>query len=130
MAQFKWKEELSVGIAEIDEQHKSLIAATNKLDEALTAEDKAGANAVIESLASYIGEHIRSEEAYLAQHHYPNLAEHKKAHKVFIRRVLGFVSDFRNEDLVAHEVLAFLQAWIVEHIESEDAQYARYFAQQ
>jgi hemerythrin len=69
MALFDWKEDYSVGVASIDDQHKRLIAWINRLHEAMTA--GAAGNVMEQTLADlidYTVYHFATEEKLFAQY--------------------------------------------------------------
>jgi hemerythrin-like metal-binding protein len=86
MAYMQWKPEMSVGMEELDEDHRFLIKVINRL-----AENSAGdgnAEAVGECLASlrnYAEFHFAREEGVMRACGYSTLSEHQDEHRAFTR---------------------------------------------
>lgn len=130
-----WSDSWALGIEQIDEQHKGLVATINRLEEAIVANEPLAVAEVLERLATYVAEHFGCEEALLAKAGFDELATHRKGHRGFVRRSMAFQRDARDGGMiVAQEVLVFLQSWLVQHIQVSDRAYAdqvrRYLAQQ
>jgi diguanylate cyclase (GGDEF)-like protein/hemerythrin-like metal-binding protein len=126
--QIVWKSELSVGIESIDNDHKELIAITNKL---LQEVDKGSSRAHLEKhfeeLEAYTHYHFRREEKLMAEKCQTELErervrEHIREHHYFIEQIpllkeKLFASSSR---AVSFEVIDFLAHWLLEHIISKD----------
>jgi hemerythrin len=128
MSVFAWKAEYSVGIRQIDDQHKQLVAMINDLHEAM-AEGK-GRDILGEILAKlivYTKEHFASEEALMEKHGYPDFPSHKVAHAKMTKKVMELQKEFEASD-VKHsiEVGRFLQQWLNKHILETDKQYSSF----
>jgi len=126
----KWKDEYSVGISYIDDQHKKFLDMINKLVEACNqGEDVASKvfKMTIKDLFEYVKFHFKTEEDILIRYKYPeedyNL--HKKEHEQFMIKVLEFVSDFENgKKYVPNQTTRFLKNWLLQHIIVIDKKYA------
>ena len=109
MANISWDPSYSVGVAELDNQHKKLIRIINELPERLESpdEDRPVASALM-SMLDYAKEHFRAEERLMAGATYPALAAHKAEHDRFKEKVLDFIRQYRDGDsLPAMDVLDF-----------------------
>jgi hemerythrin len=126
MAVFAWKEEYSVGVREIDEQHKRLVAMVNDIHVALAAgKGKDILGEILEKLIAYTQSHFVSEEALMAKYDYADLPSHKVAHVKMTKKVLELYKEFAQSD-VKHsiEVARFLQQWLNKHILETDMKYS------
>jgi hemerythrin len=82
--QVKWTEDFSVGVGEIDRQHKELFARINDLDSALRqGKAKEEVLRLIDFLDEYAVSHFAMEEGYMSAHDYPNYPQHKTEHSRF-----------------------------------------------
>ncbi|MBP7554444.1 MAG: hemerythrin family protein [Spirochaetes bacterium] len=129
MALFIWKEEYSVGISSIDEQHKKLVSLLNELHSSMLS---ARANSILEKLLTELSEytvyHFKNEENLMIDHKYSKYEEHKKNHKNFTDKVHSYLEDFKNgKKLLTVELLFFLKDWLINHINGEDKQYSAFF---
>ena len=124
MELIKWPVEYSVGVAELDEQHKGLIALINRL---IREGERAGmVENVLDALDKYVKEHFRTEEALMRAHQYEGLEEHRMEHEDFeewldaVKQTYGFTA---SGDLFAETVNAFLRNWMINHILKTDMDY-------
>lgn len=81
----EWNERLSVGVREIDDQHKELFNRVNLLLEAMMKrQGKEEVGKTIKFLESYVVSHFGTEERYMVKHSYPEYIKHKGEHGAFI----------------------------------------------
>lgn len=126
----EWTSELSVGISNIDDQHKKLIEIINKLleinSEKLTDQVISQTDSILSQLLEYTVKHFRDEEEYMRQISHSHLMSHKKFHEQFISRTNAFYAQFLSgEKRMDKEILVFLEKWLVHHIKVEDQKYVR-----
>ena len=71
-----WKNEYSVGVDEIDAQHKNLLDMLNTLLQAIVEKtSKEGMEKVLEEMINYVDFHFKSEEKYTKPHpNFQNIA--------------------------------------------------------
>lgn len=129
MNQIEWSEDLSVGIAEIDGQHRQLIGILNDLIDAENqAKDIEAISAIISSMADYIDYHFGTEEKYMTRFQYKGLESHRKEHRIFIRRVFDFRKQFSlDSQSLSKDMLTFLMDWLLHHIRGTDRNYSQCF---
>jgi hemerythrin len=129
MPYIEWIDSLSVGVEEIDEQHKELIGRINQL--ALAREEKRGSEvtaAVLAGLEAYIAEHFGLEESYFREFAYPDAKAHVAEHEDFRRKVAEFRSAYaRGKAALDDEILGMLKAWLMRHISYSDRKYRAFF---
>lgn len=129
MAIIKWTESLSVGVAEIDEQHQNLINLINSLHDAmLKRQGKEVLADILDKLAAYTVYHFSTEEKFMEQCNYQGLYYHKKEHEKFVDKIDSFIRDYQADKLgLTIELMAFLKDWISNHILVTDKKYAALF---
>ena len=90
MAFMEWSSELSVGLDSVDDQHKWLLDATNRLHDALNQPqtDRAAVAEILEGLMDYTMNHFIMEEELFERFDYPQAARHKAMHDLFTRTVM------------------------------------------
>ncbi len=123
MSLLTWRDQLSVGSSEIDDDHKHLIGFVNALHDAVTAsESEKVVGAIMLQLIEYTRDHFAREEKVMQAAGYPDFPRHKKLHDALTRQVLIFAQTYlRNPtDQVKRELIDFLAKWLVEHIIKED----------
>jgi hemerythrin len=124
---FPWSDAYSVGISQIDAQHKGLIRLINDLHSAMGAgKGKQALGTIIDELVRYTESHFNYEEGMLRQRQYSNLGAHQTEHKKLTGQVVELRERFRNSKLtISVEVMQFLKNWLADHIMVHDQAYAR-----
>lgn len=125
MALIEWNEKYSVGVRELDNQHKQLIAILNDLYEAMK-EQKANdiIGSIISKLVNYTKTHFATEERFMSQYSYPDLAGQQREHATFTDKVLKFKEDFDSgRTSISVSVTSFVKDWLVNHISISDKKY-------
>lgn len=124
--ELQWKEDYSVGIKVLDDDHKKLINLLNQFKTAYdyhTSDDFE--QQALKSLIDYTKFHFKREEELLQLHNYPDYEEHKKQHELMIAEVESFIDKYNQQGHEAlDEVSDFLTAWLVNHINGTDKQYS------
>lgn len=128
---FKWTNEFSVGIEEIDNQHKVLFELINRMFiAALKREDHRVSLEILDALVDYTKTHFALEERLLASAGYEKLAEHQMEHRAFIDKLGTMAQKFLAEEkTITFELINFLKHWLKEHILETDMAYATVLSQ-
>ena len=128
MAYVDWTPKLSVGIDDIDAQHRHFIGLINKAKEAVDAgAPRAAVGEIVADLVGYARIHFETEEKYFGRFGYPHADEHKKEHIKLLAKVVAFSDRFDSGEDIARELLSFLKEWLAGHLQTHDMEYARYF---
>ena len=129
----EWKEEYSVKVKEIDEQHKKLFTLLNETDETIhNGEKKEIFIGILNRLSEYAKYHFETEEKYFDKFNYPDSKEHKESHDQYEGKIQEFenkIQELAEEELLDfyYEILDFLEDWWVGHILYEDMRYSQFF---
>lgn len=120
-----WDQSFSTSIAAFDEQHKKLFAMVNELNEAMQHKrSKEAIGSVLQRLIAYTGSHFAEEEEVFRKTGYPEEAAHRRQHQDLVQQVVALQDKFNSgETLLTHEVIEFLQEWLVKHIKGTDSRY-------
>lgn len=128
MAEFQWKESMSVGIQEIDAEHKALIDMLNDLFTSLKVgkgQDMAGET--VKNMAKYAVKHFHTEEEYFKKFSYPDTKAHIAEHKAFVSEVEDLLDRADcGSCMYSLEIANYLKDWLVKHIMGSDLKYAPY----
>ncbi len=122
----EWDKAYSIGIPEIDEQHKQLFDCIDRLEAA--GDDRQRELAVyfvMEQLTDYVRIHFAVEEIVMRLFDYPGLDAHVAEHRAFEARLKEFEGTELIEDVHA-QAAHFLREWLVKHIQGSDRRYATY----
>jgi len=114
----QWDGSMAVGVGRIDGQHQELIALINDLGEALGTDLQQEVVAkAADTLMCYMREHLREEEALMADNAYPDAERHIREHQSFEAALCGFDPDGTPLDMEAvNKMFFFLSSWLVNHI--------------
>ncbi len=129
MALINWNSDLSVNVAEIDQQHQKLISMINELNDAMKqGKSKDIMGKIVGDLISYTATHFKTEEKYFAQFQYPDADSHNKEHSAFVQKVTGVKERFENGQIsLSIEIMNFLRDWLQKHIKGTDKKYSKLF---
>ena len=125
----EWTDDLSVGVAEIDAQHQTLLGMINELNDAMRERRTDQAlGGILDGLRAYSHEHFENEERYFVKFRYPHGRGHRRSHRAFIAKVDEFQVAFaEGKSLLSLEVAKFLKDWYVNHIKRQDQAYSAFF---
>jgi hemerythrin len=128
-----WSSTFSVGIKQIDDQHKMLLDLVNDLFNHVSGDEvaeRAYFKKVIQTSVQYIKVHFSTEEKIMLYTNFPGYEKHKKAHDTFTLAVLDTIKSFdAGNKLVLVEFTKFLKEWILTHIAIMDKQFFTYLKQ-
>jgi hemerythrin len=130
----EWQDFLSVGVPEIDHQHKLLFGKFNALL-AAWVEGKGAheVNQLFKFLDAYMVAHFDDEEHLMQRIGFPEASQHRQVHIAFIRQVASFKDRLRlegpTEELVT-SVNMTMTKWLIKHISSMDRAIGRFAREQ
>jgi hemerythrin len=129
----KWSPTFSVGINEIDEQHKELLKLTNNLFNHCVGDEeseRAYFRTVINKAIDYVKYHFSTEERIMTTVNYTGYWEHKREHDSFVLTVVDQVRAFNEgKPFTLSAFTKYLKDWILAHIAVTDKKYAMYIRQ-
>ena len=130
MKDLVWDHVLSVGVDEVDDDHRKLVDLFNMLNHSVTEGDVPDyLEAVLEELINYTVWHFSHEERLMLKHGYEGLAEHKEEHQELIKSAKELQQKILQAgNLVANEDIEFLERWLTEHILTTDMRMGSYLA--
>jgi len=129
MPLMQWTPAMSVGMDELDNDHKVLIKVINELDANSESESRRDVvRQCLISLRRYAEFHFAREEKVMSACSYPSLEVHKGEHRDFVTRIQDVTARFdagpeEAAGIVNQELLAYLREWLSHHILIEDMAY-------
>lgn len=131
MKNLVWDKILSVGVAEIDEDHRKLIHIFNILNLSVTAgESKEYLAATLEELLNCTVWHFSHEERLMLKYRYQEYQEHKAEHQELIQSAKELQREILQADKpFADEHIQSLERWLTEHILTADGRLGSYLSQ-
>lgn len=126
----EWRDSLSIGIAEIDNQHKQLLSHFDRLLKACEAgKGLQELKNLLGFLDEYVIKHFNDEESIQRLRNYPGYEAHKKEHESFIARLKTLKQEISSEGVALHHVMEtnnLLLKWLLHHISTVDVQLGTY----
>ena len=123
-----WKDDYSVGIKSIDQQHKKLIGLINQLQTAVkysTGEEFE--REALDELVNYTKTHFSYEENMMEQNGYPDFEPHKAQHVKMINKVEEVLAEYeKDSDTAMENALNYLSEWLINHINGTDKEYSMF----
>lgn len=132
---YEWDPALSVGVEEIDVQHRQILRRLQQVGAALTAGRWGAVHSEVRFLERYLGDHCAEEERWMAANGYPGAPDHERAH----RAGAGLAAAVRDAAAQAvapgadpayraevGKLVHALGAWLDAHLRTDDARLGRY----
>ena len=121
-----WSDYLSVGVPEMDEEHRQFISRVNDLNKAIIeSEDKKTVERMMNLMLMEAAHHFWHEQELLARWNYPETAAHTAKHAELTAQFERVMNEFAESDISF--VWAFkglhLKQLLVEHLVKEDMKY-------
>lgn len=116
------------GFAEIDRQHAQLLACLTELKAFVGGKyEFAAVFTAVQTLIDYTKQHFAYEEDFLAKCAYPDLDQHIAEHQTLIDNVRHQWNQIELGDTdIAEDVVETIESWIVDHINVEDSEFAKF----
>ena len=132
MAFFEWTDELSVGVEQMDIQHKKLITIINNFHNTVSmGDDKSAVQKAVDGLVDYIKMHFSEEEALMQKYNFPQSDIHRRVHERLAQDVNEYVEKLQaGQKIMGIEMAFFLKGWLENHIGETDKKYGLYIAEQ
>ena len=123
-----WKDEYSVNVKEIDDQHKHLVGIINNLADTVSTPNKEIIENIIDQIIQYKTIHFATEEKYFHKFNYEGTKEHEARHHEFDQKIQE-IRDQYNEDpaSLAFALIDYLEDWFVTHLNLADHKYTKCF---
>ncbi len=129
MSLVQWSDRYATGIAEVDDQHKTLFNAVNDLHDGLMGgKGKEAIQKTLDFLVDYTVKHFSDEEKFMKQQGFPGLSAHHTEHTMLLDEVASFREQYTKNAAAVRpmEVARFLGDWLTHHIHQMDMQYAAF----
>lgn len=126
----KWTEDLSVGVENIDAQHKIWF---EKADNLFQAGRMGKSREIIAEMLNFLDEytklHFKDEEAYMEKINYPDIEKQKAAHRSFIEELAKLKKNYEESGGNIALIISANQMivnWLTKHISNMDKQIGIY----
>ncbi len=123
-----WKEEYSIGIEEIDNQHRVLLDYFSLIEDSVAGGGSwSSLHFILIQLHDFARIHFSVEEALMRMYAYPGSNDHISQHQGFFAKVKELEQQSLTAD-VTKGTVEFLHHWLLQHITKADKGYAQHIA--
>ena len=125
----EWSDSLSVGVPQMDEQHRKLVEILNRFYEAVEKGERDEAiEMLLKGAEEYTVFHFQSEENFMEEIGFPELEAHRKAHQNLVNEVrMAKEKHARGDRKAVRGLAAFLLSWLYTHIAKTDRKYGEFY---
>ena len=129
MEKIAWDETFSVGVRDLDAQHKQIVSLVNILIEMSDTEvDSEIISDTLTKMTQYAIDHFKTEEQYMLEYGYPEYSSQRKQHLEFKRKTVDLCMEtMAHKVTVPTEIFTYLRLWWTNHILQEDMKYKKFF---
>jgi len=126
-----WSLGYSVGVKEIDNQHKKLVKIIERLFKSINEmSTKKSLKKILNDLAEFAVYHFETEEKYFKKFKYAGSKSHIKEHERFKKKVSGLIKRFDEDKMeLSFELIDYLENWLLHHLQYEDQKYVQCFSE-
>jgi hemerythrin len=123
--EIEWKDEYSVGIKEIDDQHRYFISLLNNLYGAIgSSKNQIELEILFQKLSDYAEIHFATEEKYFNDFNYEGAEEHKLKHQEMRDEIVRIKNQESGNNIDFYgNIVYFLKDWLEDHLEKMDQKY-------
>ncbi|WP_158240542.1 bacteriohemerythrin [Telmatospirillum siberiense] len=127
MSLVAWSEDLTIGVAAVDADHRKLFSLVNYLyDSMIAGKETPVIDEFIDSLIIYTKQHFEREESLFEETSYPDRLAHRQEHDALIAQITEAHKRYKSDASATQllEMIGFLNKWMIEHIRKSDKKYA------
>lgn len=133
----EWKDTYTIGVEEIDEDHRRLVDMINELHAGIARNCSGGVREVVDELETmlyvlddlvdYATDHFALEEDSMLEHAYPGYASMKRAHREFLSMAQQLRDAFDSgRPISSQRTLESLKAWFDNHVLGLDMRFGEF----
>ena len=123
MSLIEWRDEFSVGVPDVDHEHRELIALINALYANMSRADRSyGVEDFLGEIYTQIAAHFALEEKIMRQRRYDQYEDHKQDHERLLDELRDMMDDYEEDAHFSDAALAAaLGRGFTEHFKTRDA---------
>ena len=127
----EWDNKYSIGVPEIDRQHKRLMEILNdtiKHSNGVKIDERKYFNKTKNKAVKYLKKHFDTEEKILSRTSYKKLEEHKAEHKKFFDEIIKTNEEIDKNvrEIDLFNSTAYIKEWLLNHIKNYDKKADKY----
>lgn len=123
MTLIKWRDELKIGIDDVDDEHRELIELINGLHDVMqVGADQVQVVDLLGEIYAQIASHFEHEEKIMRETHYADYAIHKEDHETLLDDLKDIMDEVEADgSFDAVQLSADLNRWFTDHFVEFDA---------
>jgi len=127
MKDIEWDQFYSVGIEEIDDDHRILVNLCNILNHSvIEGAGKEYVGAVLEELINCTVWHFSHEDRLMLKYGYEEYEDHKAEHRSLIDGVRELQQEYLQTGSLGDKEFEFLEHWLTQHILVADMRFGSF----
>ena len=127
----EWTPALSVGVEEIDDQHRELFRRAARLLDGIRKGEPEELGGLVDFLHEYAVLHFGAEEAFMRETGFKGYARHKAEHDRFVSDPVALAREHERTGTGAFMSLRvnhWLTQWLGDHVSGTDAELGKFLA--
>ncbi|HOP62522.1 MAG TPA: bacteriohemerythrin [Spirochaetota bacterium] len=122
-----WSEKFSIGVNQIDDQHRQLFELINNMyDKIKTDAEHSTPIEALDALLDYTNYHFKEEESFMVKNDYVQYEQHKRVHDNLTKQVIEYKNKFSQGKGDTGEFVRFLFDWLTRHIMDQDKKIGKF----
>lgn len=119
----EWKDSYSIGVPDVDHEHKEMIQIINELFTHIAGDDSHATTLYfLGEIYAKIASHFALEEKIMHEKKYDEFLDHKEDHDHLLDKILDIMDEYEQSENIDNEVFAEkLNNWFGEHFRTKDA---------
>ena len=128
MVLIEWKDEFSVGVPDVDHEHRQLVGLINELHAALSAKDPDfTVMDFLGEIYAHVSAHFALEEKIMRERNYDQFEDHKRDHERLLDELRDIMDNYEENAYFSDaEFAAHVEHWFSEHFRTRDARLHRH----
>ncbi|MBW8886475.1 MAG: hemerythrin family protein [Fibrobacteres bacterium] len=128
MNSFVWSPLYTVGVPDIDGQHKGLMCAMHEYYLCQSNEEHDQARGALGRLLTLTVNHFQDEEELMRQARFPHIKDHMRTHRELLHVMDGLARKYLKapNTATAGRLCNFFRVWLTRHILGDDKKYVPY----
>jgi|APFre7841882590_1041340.scaffolds.fasta_scaffold44270_2 hemerythrin len=123
----KGKENVDLGVKEIDSEHDLMLGLVRALESAVASAPRPQVQALLQQLSEFASVHFATEEIMMRLHAYQEFAAHQLEHARLMDQIDKVRSEFAAGNVQPTQAFASaLRHWFIEHVRTHDIAFARF----
>ncbi len=124
-----WRDEFSVGVPAMDQEHEEIIQLVNKAHDSQFRKGSFEVSAIelLSEIHDIVSVHFAGEEKLMRGRHYDQYVDHKADHERLLNELLDISENIENQNYYDQQVfLQHLNAWFGIHFKTKDRRLHQY----